>query len=97
MLRSTDDFDKFLIVHRNRLRHCNLEPMPKQQIHHVEHPLEPAPVTHQMFSVPAPHAAVGKQQPIDQALDGQHELQPVKIVEAERQLYLKQLIAADNN
>ena len=68
--------------------------MPEQQIHHVEPSLEPAPVAHQVFPVPAPQLAQGQQQPIDQALDGQHELEPVKVVEAEWQP--EPLIAANN-
>ena len=95
MLRSADGSDKFLTVHRNRLKHCNSDPIPEQQIHHVEPPLEPAPVVHQVFPVPARQLAQGQQQPIDQAVDGQHELEPVEVVEAERQPEF--LIAADNN
>ena len=74
MLRSADGSDKFLTVHRNRLKHCNSEPMPEQQIHYVEPPLELAPVAHQMYPVPAPLPAQGQQQPIHQAVDGQREL-----------------------
>ena len=86
MLRSADGSNKFLTVHRNRLKRCNSEPMPEQQIQHVELPFEPAPVEDQVFSVPAPQPAQDQQQPIDQAVDGQRELQTVEIVETERQL-----------
>ena len=97
MLRSADGSDKFLTVHRNRLKHCNSEPMPEQQIHHVEPPFEPALVAHQVLPVSAPQPAQGQQQSIDQAVDRQRELQPVEIVEAERQPQPQHLIAADNN
>ena len=72
-LRSTDGADKFLTVHRDRLKKCNSEPMQEQLIHHVESPIEPIPAALELPQIFEEHAEQRLNQHADQAVAVQLE------------------------
>ena len=73
ILRSTDGAEKFLIVHRDRLKRCSLEPVLEQLIHHVEIPINPLPAAPQLPQALEEHVAHGQHEPAIQPVAVQPE------------------------
>lgn len=97
LLRLADGSDKFLTVHRNRLKRCNSELVPEQRTYHVDPFPEPTPPAPQIPLVPAADLAPVQHQVVDQPIVNQLLVPPVEVNDAEARLQPAVMNAAANN